>query len=171
MTMNSSGKIFFCLLILSLSSASVAEAEFGRLYTTPAQRLKLDELRNKRPTEEVVIELVQEDIQDASTQEATPVLMDGITLNGLVYRSDGKNTAWINRNSTNAGSIETQFTTVRERDVRSNQVQITLPDNRTSIQLKVGQQYDVQSQQVYDVVNDPLTTSPEISPGDNRPLR
>jgi ABC-type uncharacterized transport system permease subunit len=169
--MKSSGKIFFFLLIFSLSSASVAEAEFGRLYTTPAQRLKLDELRNKQPTEGVVIDLVQEDIQDTTVQEATPVLTDGITLNGLVYRSDGKNTAWINRNSTNAGSIETQFTTVRERDVRSNQVQITLPDNRTSIQLKVGQQYDVQSQQVYDVVNDPHSTSPAISPGDNRPSR
>jgi len=169
--MKSSGKIFFFLLIFSLSGASVAEAEFGRLYTTPAQRLKLDELRNKQPTEGVVIDLVQEDIQDTTVQEATPVLTDGITLNGLVYRSDGKNTAWINRNSTNTGSIETQFTTVRERDVRSNQVQITLPDNRTNIQLKVGQQYDVQSQQFYDVVNDPHSTSPAIAPGDNRPSR
>jgi len=169
--MKSSGKIIFCLAVFSLSGASYAEAEFGRLYTTPAQRLKLDELRNKRPTEEVVIDLVQEDIPDTTVQEATLELTDGITLNGLVYRSDGKNTAWINSNSTNTGSIETQFTTVRERDVRSNQVQITLPDNRTNIQLKVGQQYDVQSQQVYDVVNDPQTTSPAISPGDSRPSR
>jgi len=162
-------KIFFPLFFFGLSATTYA-AEFGRLYTTPAQRQKLDELRHQRP-QEIVIDVIQQDLEDSGTEESSAVLMDAITLNGLVYRSDGKNTAWINRNSTNTGNIETQFTTVRERDVGSNQVQIMLPDNRTNIHLKVGQQYDVHTQQVFDVVTDPATTSPAISPGDSRPSR
>jgi len=169
--MNITSKLFFSLTIISLSATTQADGEFGRLYTTPVQRLNLDELRNKRPQEDIVIDLVQEDLPDLDTGETTTVLMDAITLNGLVYRRDGKNTAWINRNSTNVGSIETQFTKVRESDVRSNQVQITLPDNRTNIQLKVGQQYDIHSQQIYDVVNDLPGAGPVILPESSRQTR
>lgn len=169
--MKLSGKIIFSLVFIGLSVPVYADAEFGRLYTTPSQRLKLDELRNKQPTEPIVIDLSGQEISETESVVEAPVLIDAITLNGLVYRRDGKSTAWINGNSTTSGNIETQFTTVRETDVRSNQVQITLPDNRSNIQLKVGQQYDVRSHQVYDVVNDPVTSSPALSPGESRQLR
>jgi len=155
------------LLVLICSYAtSFADAEFGRFYTTPNQRNQLDESRNKRPQDEIIVDVSRQDLPQARSEESGLVITDSITLDGLVYRSDGKNTAWVNRSSTNEGNIETQFTRVGEDDVRSNHVQITLPGNRTNIELKVGQQYDVNTQQVIDVVKDPATL-----PTNNRPSR
>lgn len=142
------------LILLLLSSGVQAQAEFGRFFTTPKQRDVLEESRSKRPQGDLIIDMAPETLPDMVVEEETLNVIDTITVNGLVYRTDGKNTAWINRNSTNHGSIENQYTRVDEHQVDSNQVRIILPGNQPSINLKVGQQYDVMSQQVYDIVGE-----------------
>jgi len=158
------------MLTCSIGTAQ-AEVVFGRLYTTPGQRAQLDEARNKLPTDGIKIDIVEQELLPTETAETQTDTSQSISLDGIVYRTDGKNTAWINRNSTNEGNIENQFTTVGERDVRSNQVRITLPDNHTRIDLKVGQSYDVNSKQVNDLAQDPQTATPSRLPDDRRPSR
>lgn len=143
-----------CLLLTAICGTSLAaDTEFGRFYTTPKQRGDLDELRARKPQGEIVVKL-EENPQETRPADSPSVPVDSITLNGVVYRSDGKNTAWVNRNSSNEGNIGGQFTRVKEEDIRANQAQITLPDDRSTVRLKVGQRYDVNSQQVHDVIED-----------------
>ena len=158
-----------CLLLalttLLLTGTSGAEAVFGRLYTTPKQREQLDAARNKPPQETIIIDVAEPSATESAETDIST--SQSISLDGIVYRSDGKNTAWINRSSTNEGNLETQFTNVDEKDVRSNQVKITLPDKQTQINLKVGEQYDIDSREVHDTMKDPASQSPseQAEPG------
>jgi len=158
-----------CLLLalaaLLLPGTSGADAVFGRLYTTPKQREQLDEARNKPPQETIIIDVAEPSATESAETDIST--SQSISLDGIVYRSDGKNTAWINRSSTNEGNLETQFTNVDEKDVRSNQVKITLPDKQTQINLKVGEQYDIDSREVHDTMKDPASQSPseQAEPG------
>jgi hypothetical protein len=156
------------ILILSspymVSAQTPVATDFGRFYTTPRERTQLEESRVQAPRDEIETEFLVEEIPDANQPSQIVNLIDSIKVNGLVYRTDGKNTAWINSNSTVQGSIENQYTRVQERDVNSNSVEIRLPDNRTSIELKPGQQYDVNSNQVYDIINEPLNPNSIVTP-------
>ncbi|NNE39176.1 MAG: hypothetical protein HKN08_12790 [Gammaproteobacteria bacterium] len=164
--------LLYIILIMSLAMPVAAQttsaSEFGRFYTTPRQRTQLEDSRNQAPREEIEVELEIEVIPETVERQT---VIDSITVNGLVYRTDGKNTAWINSNSTIEGSIENQYTRVQEDDVRSNSVQVRLPDNRTRVDLKPGQQYDINSKQIYDVVNDPISPGPVAIPGNTEPRR
>ena len=152
------------------SAAAAAQNEFGRFYTTPGQRDHLDELRERRPQDRIDIDISQEEVIETAPEEVLNII-DSITVNGLVHRSDGKNTAWINRSSTNEGNIETQYTRVGEGDVRRDNVRVTLPDNQTSIELKVGQEYDVHNRRVIDMVDDGQRAGDAIVPGGRSPSR
>jgi len=156
--------VFTGLLLLCLCGAPAAETGFGRFYTTPAQRSHLDELRARQPQGEIVVDITEEELPETEQEENDAALVDSITVDGIVYRSDGKNTAWVNRSNTLEGSITTQYTRVREQDVTGNKVQITLPDEKNRIRLKVGQQYDVHTGRVQDLVEDPLLQAPAATP-------
>lgn len=163
-----------CLIgIMLFCSIGTVQAEvvFGRLYTTAGQRAQLDEARNKLPMDGIKIDIVEQELLPTEAVEVQTDSSQSISLDGIVYRTDGKNTAWINRNNTNQGNLENQFTRVDENDVRSNQVRITLPDNHTRIDLKVGQRYDVTSKKVNDLAEDPQTATPSRLPEDHRPSR
>lgn len=163
-------RYFLLVGLLCNAATATAQAEFGRFYTTPKQRQQLDEARNKRPQAEIIVEVNPQFQESAIEDEEVTTSSGSISLDGLVYRSDGKNTAWINRGSTNEGNIESQFTNVDERDVRSNHVNITLPGSG-DIQLKVGQQYDVNTRQVQEMKTDPAVRGAETDPGATRPPR
>jgi hypothetical protein len=164
-------KILSIIFVLCLFDSAQGQDDFGRFYTTPRQRADLEELRQKRPRDDIIIEVASETIPDEDTDNNIENIIDSISLNGLVYRTDGKNTAWINRSSTSFGSIENQYTLVQEKDVDPDRVKISLPDETNTVRLKVGQQYDVMTRQVYDVINDPLNPRPVIIPGDTNRSR
>jgi hypothetical protein len=72
---------FLMLLIASPLIPSMASAE-GRLFYTQSQREALEQVRLHRITE---------------SQVAQPRPIDSpVTFNGMVLRSDGRNTRWIN---------------------------------------------------------------------------
>lgn len=78
------------MLVLTAMSGppAVAEERLGRLFFTPERRAMLDRQR-------------QSDIQERSEARDDPML----TINGVVARSSGKPTVWINgveQNETNA---------------------------------------------------------------------
>lgn len=68
-------------------------------------------------------------------------MRDAITLKGLVHRSDGKNTAWINDSNTFEGDLESQYIQVPDNKIKPDQVTIIMPDDSTNIELKVGEAF------------------------------
>jgi hypothetical protein len=122
-----------CLLCL-LFSAHAAMAEMGRLFFTPAERAKLDELRANAKSVEIVDTLGLE----VPVPVAPP---SDVSIQGYVKRGDGKkSTVWVNgqpvqENSSGAG-VE-----VGRIQSGSNQIPLMLPNSGKSLRLKAGQVY------------------------------
>ena len=125
------------LLLVLLSGSTLAEDNLGRLFFTPAQRAELDRERAAAATNASRPAAVQ------TQPKAPPPKM--VTLNGIVRRSDGETTVWVNNKplherfgdaEINAGSI------AREA------VGINLPASGKQVRLKVGQTVDATSGRV-----------------------
>jgi hypothetical protein len=111
------------------------QERLGRLFFTPAQRASLDVARSQRARAAVATERTE--------QEATPVPQT-ITYNGVLRRSDGKTTVWINnqpvhdRESAGAAAIVGR--------VRSDgSVTLQVPQSGRSVSLKPGQSVELLS--------------------------
>jgi len=80
-----------CLLIAALAAPVAAAAEpLGRLFFTPAQRSALD--AGKRLA-----------ASPAASKRAAPRGPESVTLNGVVRRSDGEYTVWVNGRAVGKG--------------------------------------------------------------------
>ncbi|HUO43845.1 MAG TPA: hypothetical protein VMT94_02900 [Burkholderiales bacterium] len=113
-------------LLLAAYGVTAAGADLGRLFFTPTQRAALDGARKQN---------VQTEIGNDNPQEAAP-LPQNISINGVVRRSDGKTTVWVN----NRAITERQSNSVNIVPYKnSNRVKLTTPDSGHSIDLKVGQ--------------------------------
>ncbi|MCI0400341.1 MAG: hypothetical protein L0Z68_03435 [Gammaproteobacteria bacterium] len=145
--------LFVTLAITLVTSAGTVRGdELGRLFTTAKERALLDELRHGKPVMDVEpIEIpVQKEVE---VVEPTPVI-EGVTINGLVYRKHGGSTAWVNGSSTIDGDLISQYISVDTTAIRGDRVPVIMPDNVTRVELKVGQTYDLISGVVVDV-NEP----------------
>lgn len=88
----------FCgLTLMSILSAAQAEEALGRLFFTPERRQALDQQREMN-----ISEPTNED--------------PALTLNGIVTRSSGKRTAWINGVAQNEREIFGGITVTPERN-------------------------------------------------------
>ncbi len=126
-------------LLLLLGGAARAEDNLGRLFFTPTQRAELDRERVAAATNASRPAAVQ---AQPKAKAPPPKMM---TLNGIVRRSDGETTVWMNGKplherfgdaEINAGSI------AREG------VGINLPASGKQVRLKVGQTVDATSGKV-----------------------
>ena len=155
-----SGKyISSILLILSFALSGIhyvqaASDDFGRLFTTPEERIKLQALRNAKPQVkvEVVPEVFIEDI-DENVGEIEQPDIEGITLNGLVYRKGGKSTVWLNGNNSYEGNLATEYFRINEGDIDGEKVSVTVPDVGLEFDLKVGQTYEPNDGSLLDIVD------------------
>ncbi len=112
-----------CTLILGLGQLAPLHAEsLGRLFFTPEQRAMLDLARRTQAT-------------GAQTDAPT----DGVTLSGIVTRSDGRQTVWINGRLQPAG-VATSRTPAS--------ASIRLPGGAGQVRLRVGQTLDPTSGKV-----------------------
>ena len=150
------------LLILSAlfitNSGGVYADELGRLFTTPSERRMLEEMRHAKPVEPVVEpEIVGIQIEEIiePEEEKIPLLTDTVSVKGMVYRKNGKNTAWINDSNTFEGDLESQYIKVKPEGISKENVQIIMPDNTTRIELKVGQSYQPTEERIIDLVPEP----------------
>jgi hypothetical protein len=66
----------------------------------------------------------------------------------------------VSGSSAESNFLTTQFSSLREQNFMSSQVQITLPGETSDIRLMVGQQYDALASRVKDVVNIPSLQVP-----------
>lgn len=114
--------IFLLITATLLGLAAPASAEpLGRLFFSPDERAILDQQRQKGSS--VVV---------TSTER--------ITLNGIVQRSSGKTTLWINRLPQNENETP-QGVTVQPGKTSKPSAVLLLPSGK-QVQLKAGQTFD-----------------------------
>ena len=130
------GRMFLLLIIACPALTSYGAEDWGSLFTTPSERVRLDALRGESSVSSSTAPVmpVAETVSDASP--STP-----ITIRGYVERGDGKrNTVWVNNvpvmENASVGVVE-----VGELRSGSSPVQLKLPHIRQPLQLKAGQTY------------------------------
>ena len=136
--------ILFMLCVLS--GAVMAADDLGRLFTTPAERASLDNLRNvsKIPTIDPVAPESSEKMEETATVAPPPL----VSVQGYVKRSDGKEgTVWVNHQpmQESSGNNDVQVGKLRQN---GNSVSLKLPATGKSLELKAGQVYDSETGQV-----------------------
>lgn len=124
-------------LLLACAVCSMAQAEpLGRLFFTPEQRAQLDIARSHRsrgPTVEAVPD-----------EEPSPAVL---TYSGIVRRDDGRSTVWINDRPVpgTAAAAQLQGSARVQQD---GAVTVTLPQQKRSVRLRVGQSIELGSGEV-----------------------
>jgi hypothetical protein len=119
----------FAVMVLLATAARAAD--FGRLFYTPAQRNQLDTLRSQKNVAPPVPE-----VNDA------PTVPDTLTYGGVVRRSDGRSTVWINNRAVNDGRPLEELS-ISSRVRPDHSVTLRLPQAPSVVELKVGQSIDV----------------------------
>lgn len=122
------------LLLLLPQFAGAADAPLGRLFFTPDQRAQLDMLRTKK--------VVASQTKDEPAPEV-------VTYNGIIRRSDGKTTVWVNNQALSEADL-------RDKPAIAGRVspdgrivlQANQPQAAGKTQLKVGQSAELLSGQV-----------------------
>jgi hypothetical protein len=115
------------------SPAALAEEPLGRLFFTPAQRASLDVARSQRTRTTVGTEEMVE-------EQPAPV-PEHFSYDGVVRRSDGRTTVWINRQAVHdprAAQGSPLIGSVRPDGV----VSLEMPESKRRVELKVGQTVD-----------------------------
>ncbi|MCS3904422.1 hypothetical protein J2T55_002458 [Methylohalomonas lacus] len=135
-----STRLIYCpLMILLLTLAGTLQAReddyFGRLFTSPEQRDRIDTIRyatEPEPEEIAVIEPEPEPEQ----QEIPP----NISLRGMIRGGDGEPVYWINDSNSMQADFMQDSITVLPGNEGSREILIRLPDDRI-IPLQVGESY------------------------------
>jgi len=125
----------FCALAgLSLcGNPSLAAEPLGRLFFTPAQRAQLDAARNQKKRAAVT---------GTISEEAAP-LPEILTYGGVVRRSDGKSTVWLNNRAVDGR--EAAAGTVAGQIRADGTLTLRAPQADRRVELKVGQSMEVGS--------------------------
>jgi hypothetical protein len=119
-------------ILLSLPACAAAADDLGRMFFTPEQRATLDKTRKQNSRSEA----------DREFKPPAPPLPQNVSVTGMIRRSDGKNTIWLNNRVVDERPASGIVARAGKRD---NQVRLTLPDAGTSVELKVGQTLEVVS--------------------------
>jgi len=153
-----SGKFILDILLISsfalcgTTYAQAASDGFGRLFTTPEERRKLDTLRNAK--QQAVVEEVPEVFIEENVEVIEQPDLEGITLNGLVYRKGGKSTVWLNGSNSYEGNLASEYFRINAGEVNSETVSVTVPEVDLEFDLKVGQTYEPNDGTLLDIVDD-----------------
>ena len=147
-----SSVLLLCGLVMSGNVFVYAASDgFGRLFTTPEERRNLQILRYSKPEIEEVIEIIVE-VDEVAEEKAEPRDIDGITLNGIVYRQGGKSTAWLNGSNSYEGSLTSEYFRINTGYINSMKVSVTVPEAGLEFDLKVGQTYEPNNDRLLDIV-------------------
>ncbi|MGE5028237.1 MAG: hypothetical protein ACM3JK_07160 [Betaproteobacteria bacterium] len=118
-------------------STCIGAEPIGRLFFYPEERAMLDQMRNK----------------DGAI--STPA--EQIRLNGIVRRSDGKNTVWINQQPQHENRLH-QGIAIPGQDARPSAI-LTLPSGG-QVRLKAGQTFDAVKGQVREGYEETISAPP-----------
>ncbi len=139
----SAGLLFACVLGMWWPAGSAQE--LGRLFSTADERAILNEIRRDRH-----MAIPEPAPQPVAAVE--PPKVEQLSIDGLVIRSGGANSAWINGRPVSGGWITREGVRV---DTTSGQgggtVKFTLPSGLDTVALKPGQKIDVTTGVVVEV--------------------
>jgi hypothetical protein len=148
----------------------------GRLFFTPAERARLDELRRRPPP-------APPEVASAAKPEPPPAPPSPqyVTLNGVVRRSDGTTTVWLNNKPVTGPRSDDGLVVTPSGRSGSGNVTVRVPETGRSVDLKVGQQVEMRSGQVQEAYESPPavaaaaaaaeTRAPETAPAPATPRR
>lgn len=137
-------------IVMLLSAGSAAGADLGRMFFTPAQRATLDNARKQNIRVEV----------GSENEQAAPVPQN-VSVNGLVRRSDGKSTVWLNNRAiSDQHAAGLNVTTVKN----DNRVKLSVPESGRSVDLKVGQTVEILSGTIEEGYSRRTTLKSEAKP-------
>ena len=141
-------------LILWLAwCAPLAAADLERMFYTRQERTLLDDMRENKLRSTA-----------ASEEPAAPVPQH-VIVNGLVRRSDGKNTVWLNNRATTERRGEPISVTTNRND---NRVKLMVQEGGRTIDLKVGQSAEIVSGTITEGYARRAAPTPETKPDGER---
>jgi hypothetical protein len=158
-------KISILLILANSLVAAVAapaaaqERPLGRLFFTPAQRGSLDVARSQRTRATVATE---------KTDEERAPLPEVITYGGVVQRSDGKTTVWINNRAMHDKAAAEGAPAV-SRVRPDGAVSLRVPQSDRSVDLKVGQSVEIVSGSIEESYARRATAPKPEPPAPSRP--
>lgn len=125
----------FALIALLALAPAAGAAELGRMFFTPAQRATLDNARRQN---------IRAEISNDGEQQptASAPMPQNVSVNGLIKRSDGKNTVWINNRAVTEQQPGAIGAVIGKSD---NRVQLNVPESGRKLDLKVGQSVEIVS--------------------------
>jgi hypothetical protein len=149
-------------------AASDHSASLGRLFFTPAERARLDDLRHRPPPPPVEV-----------AKPEPPPPPPGpryVTVNGVVRRSDGESTVWLNNKPVRGQRTESGLVVAPARGQPPGHVTVRVAETGRSVDVKVGQQLEVNSgavQEAYRTAASEPAPSPAASraPGEEAAAR
>jgi len=151
-------KLLVRVIIASLLSVGFTAIDaapndnFGRLFSKPAEREKLDKLRQNQQ-----LKVVGTKEEEPAATDADPLPVENsapITMQGYVKRSDGvKGTLWINNQAVQEGGAvdNVQVGRINRRGFSSKAANTEGVDVQTGgkkIRLKAGQVYEPETSQI-----------------------
>ena len=155
------------MVLFSMSgySYSADEQQFGRLFTTPEERQRLQEFREEnmqtpggRNNSGTATRAMARGDGAWQTQTGLfPGTEEGegdlpvITLKGLIYKKDRARMAWVNAKE---GTTALDFREPGSGRILDNEVSIRVPMTGKSVKLKPGQSYHLHSGAVTDLKDD-----------------
>ena len=150
----------FALLMALVALCAVkthAAEPLGRLFYTPEQRAQLDVLRSRKHI-----------APPAAEPEKPPPAPEVLKYDGIVQRSDGRATVWINSRQIDGAKPGAQLPT-GGRLRADRRISVKLPQSGRDVDLRVGQRVDVQSGSVEEpyAPNGGESASPPVPPQRN----
>ncbi len=128
------GKLIVFWALAAWAAPAPAAEPLGRLFFTPAERTLLDAARSKKTR----VNLETETEPTTVDKPPPPPAPEQMTYGGLVRRSDGKTTVWLNNRPLNEKDVRSGTTIVGS--VRPDgSVTLQSPQSGRRVELKVGQ--------------------------------
>lgn len=138
-----------CLIgVTSAPLQAAAEDDFGRLFSSQAERKKLDILRQNQKL------IVASPQQSTRLEPVADALPEPITLQGYVKRSDGSTTLWVNnkavQENTTQDNVEIGRLSKQKSSAKnaSDSLNVRVPVNGKSARLKPGQVYEPETNRI-----------------------
>lgn len=155
---------WLCVLMLGTvaAPAGAEEAQLGRLFLTPEQRIALDTARRNR--------IHAQALAAVTVVKPKPPANRNVIINGVVSRSDGETTIWVNGKPTDGETPDGVRVAVTRGSTDS--IVVREPEKGRQVKLKVGQSADLISGRVEEVYERPSAAArarqtPEPSPTAN----
>ncbi len=146
------------------AAAAAPEAPvLGRLFFTPDERAHLDELRRRPPPPPP-----PPAVAAAPEPEQLPPAPRYVTLDGVVRRSDGTSTVWLNNKPVTGHRTDGGLVVSAPSRSAPGDVTLRVPQTGRIIDLKVGQQVEVNSGEVQEGYESPRAASMAAAPAETK---